>query len=67
MKNGRTRRWKKLKCKLILEIRELHADPSDRSPKKLEVPKDILSSIEVVTIEHEIDKEAALKTERAKT
>ena len=56
-----------MKVELTLEIRDLHADPNDRPPKKLEVPKDVFSQAEVTTIEHEVDQEAASKMERAKT
>lgn len=56
-----------MKCELTLEIYDLHADPADRPPKKLEVPQDVFSSIDVTITEHEVDKEAAMKTEKAKT
>jgi hypothetical protein len=56
-----------MKCELTLEIRDLHACPGDRPPKKLEVPQDVFSTVDVTTTEHEIDKEAAMKTEKAKT
>ena len=56
-----------MKCELTIEIRDLHACPADRSPKKLEVPQDVFSSIDVTTTEHEVDNESATKTERAKT
>jgi len=56
-----------LLCELILEINDLHADPNDRAPKKLKVPKDIFSQIDVTTTEKEINKEQATKIETAKT
>lgn len=56
-----------MKCELTVEIRDLHACPADRPPKRLEVPQDVFSSVDVTTTEHEVDKEAAMTTERAKT
>jgi len=56
-----------VKCELKVGINDLHADPNDRAPKKLEVPKDVFSQVDVTTTEQEINKEQATKTEKAKT
>jgi hypothetical protein len=56
-----------MKCELTIEIRDLHACPADRPPKTLEVPQDVFSSVDVTTTEDEIDDEAAMKTEKART
>jgi len=55
-----------VKVELTLEIHDLHADPSDRPPKKHRVPKDVFSQIDVTTTEEEINEEASMKSEKAK-
>ena len=55
-----------MKCELTLEIRDLHACP-EVSPRKVEVPKDVFSEINVTTTKHEIDEDLAKETERADT
>ena len=56
-----------MKCELTLEICDLHADPNDRPPKQLKVPKNIFSQVDVTTMEQEINQEQAEKSEKAKT
>lgn len=55
-----------MEVKLTLEIQDLHACPGDREPKKIEVPKDVFSQIEVLKTTSEIDAELALEREKAK-
>jgi len=56
-----------MKCELILEIRNLHACPGDGPPKRLKVPKDVLSQIDVTTTKAEVDEELAREDEKAKS
>lgn len=55
-----------MRCELTLEIRDLHACP-EVPPRKIEVPKDVFSEIDVTTTKHEIDEDLAKETERAET
>lgn len=55
-----------MRCELTLEIRDLHACP-EVPPRKVEVPKDVFSGIDVTTTKHEIDEDLAKETERADT
>jgi len=50
-----------------MEIKNLHACPGDRTPKKLKVPKDVFSQIDVTTKTDEINTELALDRELAQT
>jgi len=56
-----------LKCELTLEITDLHACPSEKQFKRIDVPTDAFSQIEVTSTKTEIDEELALEGERAKT
>lgn len=55
-----------MKCELTLEIRDLHACP-EVPPRKIEVPKDVFSGIDVTTTKHEIDEDLAKEVERSDT
>ena len=56
-----------MNCKITMEIRNLHACPGDRTPKKLKVPKDVFSQIDVTTKTDEINTELAEDRELAQT
>lgn len=56
-----------MNCKITMEIRNLHACPGDRPPKKLKVPKDVFSKIDVTTKTDEINAELAEDRELSQT
>lgn len=55
-----------MRCELIIEIRDLHACP-EVPPRRINVPKDVFSEIDVTITKHEIDKDLAKETEKAET
>ena len=55
-----------MRCEITIEIRDLHAC-AEVPPRKIEVPKDVFSEIDIITIKHEIDQDLSKETERAET
>jgi len=56
-----------MRCELTLEIRNLHACPGDCIPKRLKVPTDLFSQVDVTTTKAEIEEQLAREEEKARS
>lgn len=56
-----------MKCELVIEIKNLHACPGDRTPKEIEVKKNRIVKIKKTQTDEEIEKELSYDEGKQKT